>query len=117
MFTFVEEYEFEWPVTVRYPGADAMSEAGFTARFKLVEEDELFLRDREDLPPAERVIADRERTAERLVGWSGIQTADGTPLPFSPENRDRLLRQRPIREAVTRAYIDAVILGGMREKN
>ncbi len=39
----------------------------------------------------------------------------GGELAFSQEDRARLLRQRPVREAVDRAMSEAVL--GLREKN
>ncbi|MFI0477403.1 hypothetical protein [Paracoccus jiaweipingae] len=117
MFTFVENYEFDWPVAVQYPGASGDREATFTARFRLVEEDELFRSADAAASFIERLAQDREKWADRWIGWDGIRTEDGADLPFSPESRDRLLRQRPIREAILRAYSDAVIYGGVEEKN
>ncbi|TRD18347.1 hypothetical protein [Palleronia caenipelagi] len=118
MFTFTEAYEFDWPVTVRWPGQSAEAAESFTARFRLVDEDALFARDETaGRDPLDLIRADRDRWAERLVGWSGITTEGDAPLPFSPGARDRLLRQRPIREALVRAYSDAVIYGALAEKN
>lgn len=120
MFVFDEDYHFEWPVKVVMPGVPPI-EAEFTARFRLVEEDELFARQRlageitADL--ASLLRSERAALAQRLVGWSGIATPDGAELPYSEEARDRLLRQRPIREAVSQAYFDAVLRGGLAEKN
>lgn len=119
MFTFDPDYTFHWPVTVQMPEAGASRPAEFTALFRLVEEDELFARRGGDATPAmsDLLAGERAALAERLLGWDGIETPDGTPLPFSPENRERLLRQRPIREAVAKAYFDAVLRGGVAEKN
>lgn len=120
MFTFDENYTFDWPVTVEMPAAGAVQRAEFTARFRLVEEDELFARKQEGEPSADiTALLDGERRTmgDRLVGWSGIETPDGQPLPFSAENRDRLLRQRPIREALANAYFDAVLRRKVSEKN
>ena len=120
MFIFDQNYTFDWPVTVAMPDAGGEREATFTARFRLVEEAELFARqgaaaaspDMTDLLAGERAIL-----GDRLIGWDGIETPDGAPLPFSVENRDMLLRQRPIREAVATAYFDAVLRRGIAEKN
>lgn len=117
MFIFEDDYTFDWPVAVRYPGAGGEAEAMFTARFRLVDEDELLTRTDPEMPVIEAMARDREMWAGRLVGWSGISTPDGRELAFTPEARDKLLRQRPVREAVARAYYDAVFGGGQREKN
>ncbi|MDO5648864.1 hypothetical protein [Paracoccus sp. (in: a-proteobacteria)] len=118
MFTFVENYEFEWPVTVIYPGLNGPVEKVFTARFLLVDEDSLFARpDLDGGDMAAILTHERDTLSTRWVGWSGIQSETGADVPFTPETRDRLLRQRPIREAVARAYHDAVIRGAVTEKN
>ena len=117
MFTFTENYEFDWPVTVKYPGAEAEQEASFTARFLLVPEDEMFSKSEHEGDPESWIKDAREKFAVRLVGWSGIALEGGGELAFSPEARDRLLMQRPIRIAVMQAYSDAVIYGGQAEKN
>lgn len=117
MFTFTENYEFDWPVTVKYPGAEADQEASFTARFRLVPEDELFRKGEPEGDLMSLIEDEREKLASRLIGWSGIKTDAGAELAFSEEARDRLLKQRPIRIAVMKAYSDAVIYGGQAEKN
>ena len=63
------------------------------------------------------LAGEREVPGDRLIGWEGIETRDGAPLQFSAANRDMLLRQRPIREAVATAYFDAVLRRGLAEKN
>ncbi|MGR3479359.1 hypothetical protein [Salipiger marinus] len=115
MFTFDPDYTFEWPVKVKYPakGGDEVRE--FTGVFRLPD-DELDIYERGDDTSIAGVITTvRDRLSRYWVGWSGIEVKDGTELPFSPETRDRLLRQRPIREAVDRAMSEAVL--GIREKN
>lgn len=119
MFTFDPNYTFHWPVTVEMPDAGGVSTAEFTAHFRLVEEDELFARRGGEASPEMTDLLAGERAAlgDRLLGWEGIQTPSGDPLPFSAENREMLLRQRPIREAVAKAYFDAVLRRGIAEKN
>lgn len=118
MFTFHEHYEFDWPVEVVYPSVEGEVKAVFNARFKLVDEDDLFLR-REDRPRDfhEAIADERKALAERWIGWTGIQTPDGRELAFTPSARDRLLRQAPIRRAVASAYMEAVMTGKVTEKN
>ena len=57
----------------------------------------------------------RERLAKFWIGWSGIKIEGGGELAYTAENRDRLLKQRPIRMAVDNALHDLIM--GIREKN
>lgn len=113
---FVEDYTFEWPVEVTYPGQDGDEAQTFTAHFRLVPEEE-FLGQQDSASFEEGLAADRARVAGVLVGWDGILTAANKPFRYSEKNRDKLLRVRPIRDAVARAYYKAAILGGQRSKN
>lgn len=115
MFVFEENYTFDWPVTVRYPTESGSDERSFTATFKLPD-DELDLFDGTDADSLAQMIHDaRDRVSRYWIGWSGIQTPDGTELAFSEDTRARLLKQRPVREAIDRALAEAVL--GIREKN
>lgn len=115
MFTFTDRYTFEWPVRVRLPVAGGEDVREFTGRF-LMPQDEL---DIFEAQPADDMVGlvsfARERLSQYFIGWKGIATEGGGDLPFSPENRDRLLKQRPIRMAVDAALSDAIL--GIREKN
>lgn len=115
MFTFTARYTFEWPVKVKLPTADGDVVHEFTGRF-LLPDDELEIFAKADAETAtELVELTRERLSKWFIGWSGIATEDGGELSFSPENRDKLLRQRAIRLAVDTALSEAVL--GIREKN
>lgn len=124
MFTFTDRYTFEYPVRVKLPGGpvgEIVQE--FTGLF-LMPENELDIFEKFDAKnPAELIEATRHRLSKWWVGWSGISIEGGGELPFSDENRDKLLRQRPVRLAVDEALSEA-ILGipsksepGIREKN
>lgn len=114
-FVFDPDYTFEWPVTVKYPGANGDVEATFTGVFKLPE-DELEIFASAEVQTISDVIGTvRARLAKHWVGWSGIETPDGAQLPYSDEAKLRLLQQRPIREAVDRAFSEGAF--GIREKN
>lgn len=115
MFTFTDRYEFDWPVRVKYPSADGEVIHEFTGRF-VMPQDELEVFERLEAEGAAEMIAvARERLARYFIGWSGIGIAGGGELKFSPEARDNLLRQRPIRIAIDDALSEAVL--GIREKN
>lgn len=115
MFVFEPDYTFEWPVKVKYPTAGGEDVREFTGVFRLPE-DELEIYERSDDVSISSVISNvRERLARYWIGWTGIEVKGGGELPYSEETRDRLLRQRPIREAIDRAMSEAVL--GLREKN
>jgi len=115
MFTFTERYTFEWPVKVKFPARDGDIVQEFTGVFVLPD-DELEIFAKVDAADAtEMVSAVRERLSNWWVGWNGIAVEGGGELPFSPENREKLLRRREIRLAVDAALSEAVL--GIREKN
>ncbi|WP_313352641.1 hypothetical protein [Paracoccus sp. (in: a-proteobacteria)] len=123
MFTFTDRYTFEWPVRVKLPTADGEIVQEFTGEF-LMPDDETDIFARVDAETATGMVeVARERLAKWWVGWSGITVEGGGELPFSEENRDRLLRQRAVRIAVDAALSEAVLgiptqsVPGVREKN
>lgn len=113
-FVFRDDYCFDWPVSVRLPGAD--EDCVFTGKFKLTE-DATFFAPIEIAHRADAVEAEISRLAEVFVGWDGILTEDGQDLPVSDAARRKLLAHHPVRMAVLKAYNAAVYLGGEREKN
>lgn len=115
MFVFDPEFTFPWPVKVKLPGADGEVVQEFTAIFRMpADEKDLFERP-VTTGMAELIDVARDRLSQHWVGWEGINVVGGTPLPFSPENRDQLLRNRPVRMALDQAFGEAVL--GIREKN
>lgn len=116
MFVFEPDYTFEWPVKVHYPAAGTDEVREFTGVFRLPEDElEIYRSDNEEGSIEGVIISVRERLSRYWVGWTDIETKDGGQLRYSDQARDRLLRQRPVREAVDRALSEAVL--GMREKN
>jgi hypothetical protein len=115
-FVFLDDFTFDWPVTVRLPKAGDHVEQAFTATFRLIEDDAFFAAPADS--SAEALVAAEYHRLERiLIGWSGITGPDGDDVAYSLDARDRLIRIRPVREALVRAYSDAVFRGGLREKN
>lgn len=115
MFVFDPDYTFEWPVKVEYPADGGVDVREFTGVFRLPE-DELEIYERsEDMSISGVISGVRDRLSKYWVGWRGIEVRGGGELAFSQEARARLLRQRPVREAVDRAMSEAVL--GLREKN
>lgn len=117
MFIFETDYEFEWPVKVIYPGQSGDEERSFTAVFRMPEDEEDIFATFQGMDMAKALQASRAHVGRYFVGWKGIETPDGAELPVSDENKERLLKMRPIRMAVDRAFAEAVVRGGLREKN
>lgn len=117
MFTFTDHYTFEWPVKVKLPANGGEDYQEFDGIFAMPEDEmEIFEGSPEtDIDMRGLVNFSRERLAKYWIGWKGIVTPGGDGLPFSPENRARLLKERPIRLAVDAALSDAIL--GVREKN
>lgn len=105
MFTLEETYYFDQRVTAsaRLPNGSYMTEE-FMASFRVVRRSEVL--------EIFKQRGDREGALLRsaLVGWDGVQDAQGTPMPFSEENRDRLLEIPFIAAAIHTAY-----LAGLRQ--
>lgn len=115
MFTFTDRYTFEWPVRVKLPTAEGEIVQEFTGEF-LLPDDELDIFTQVEAETAAGMVeATRERLSKWWIGWSGIAIEGGGALSFSPEARDKLLRQRAVRIAVDVALYEAVL--GIREKN
>lgn len=115
MFTFTDRYTFEWPVRVKFPSASGDIVQEFTGKFLLPADEAEIFEKVEANDAGEMVEAVRARLTKWWIGWSGIMIEGGGELPFSEENRDRLLKRREIRIAVDTALSDAVL--GVREKN
>lgn len=83
MFKLAERKTLEWPVTVNVPqDGGRTTKSTFSALLEVIGKEE-----------QDAIIASGESMAHRmLVGWKqGVADADGNELPFSVENRDRLL--------------------------
>lgn len=93
-------------VEVNVPQEDgSIEQMDFTACFKLTPRSgkEMGLLDDEDF------------LAEVLVGWEGIQDAEGKPVPFSMENLKMLANLGFFSRAIGRAYRE--LDSGQPEKN
>lgn len=115
MFVFEENYEFDWPVTVKMPAADGEVKQTFTVRFRLPEDEAEAVARLEGETNEELIEASRARIARYVAGWADIGTPDGKPLPFSAEALARLLKRAPFRIALEIAFGEAAL--GIREKN
>lgn len=122
MFSFAESYEFEWPVNVRTPQGGSFVESTFVGIFKMVPEDELW--QKPEVESFEQFIElERDKLRSVFVGWPEGEILDDTsqdgktPLAATPENIERLLRNRHVRIGIGEAVSDAILRGEAREKN
>lgn len=85
MFKLAEKKTITWPVTVSIPqDGGRTAKATFPVEFALLEQ-----------PEAEKVIAESGDLLDaQVVGWPGgaVQDADGADMPFSEDNKAKLLR-------------------------
>ncbi|WP_157669905.1 hypothetical protein [Chitinibacter sp. GC72] len=100
-------------VTVDFPmGNGIFKSASFDAQFARLEQEEL-----EELSAkiVTGAIPDREVVERVLVGWRGPLDAAGNPLPFSPENRDAVLKLYPTQPTIVREFVRSIEVA--KEKN
>lgn len=108
MFQIASKNTCKWPVNVQVPqDGGKRAKQTFTAEFML-------------LPPERQhalkngSIPDEEFLCDVVVGWSGVNDADGADLPFSDEARDKLIAIPYVRAALIEAYFDFVAGGRLK---
>ena len=115
-FVFTTTPEFKAEVTVKWPVDGEWQTMAFTGHFRLDPDVDFSApTEAEDYDGAHEEMI--ERIASVLIGWDGIETPDGSALPFSDEALRNLVRHLPIRMAVVAAYVTAISTGGMRLGN
>lgn len=106
--------KFKATVQFETPGGDGRPERHkFVAVFKslgLAEYTELMSRAYEDASKGDALVIE-----EVLVNWEGVGDEHGTPLDFTPDNRDKLMDMMGARAATVKAFVKT--LTGAREKN
>lgn len=106
----------KFTATVKFetPSGDGRPERHqYTAVFKylgLSEYSDLMKRAYEDPDKGDALVVD-----EVLVGWEGVGDEHGTPLDFTPVNRDKLMDMMGARAATVKTFVKT--LTGAREKN
>lgn len=114
MFKIVQETSYKWPVNVFIPrDGGKFTKATFTAEFKALPQGEIdsLLQDSRE--------GDRDAnfSNECLIGWSAVQDADGSELPYSDEAKEKLLQMSYVRNAVVSAFFESISGGAARRKN
>ncbi len=111
MFKLLDKPAFERRVEVRVPvlveGENAFETQTFTAHFLAV-----------DIAERAKEASDVEILKEVWIGW-GRDVCDGaeTPLAWTEDRRDRLLRLPYVRRALIDAYLAAMSGGAARQGN
>lgn len=105
--------EYDVDVKVAFPvEGGRLEQHTFRARFRRVSQAEI---DRLREAIENRSITDRELLDSVLVGWSGVQDADGNEIPCEGADRDRVLDVHPMQPRLVAAFLDS--LASAREKN
>jgi len=89
-------------VTVDLPGGGS---ASFDAKFRRLSQTDL---DAMMKRVQSEDIDDEAIVDAVLLGWDGVEDADGTPLPFTEENKARVLDVVPVRGTVVRAFFESL---------
>lgn len=116
-FILADSPRYWWPVIAHVPDKDnpgKFVEQSFKVLFEprdqdaqKAEQDRIFgIKD-----AVEQLKADRQSLAGTIKDWSDIVDEDKTPVPFTPENIDQLLRQPWARVAVWKAYHESQMGG------
>ena len=109
-FVLAPNPRYWWPVSVQMPDTDnpgEFVEQTFKVLFEPRDQDaEKAERDRilAITDTEQQLKEDRASLAAVIKGWDDIVDPDKTPVSFSPENLDLMLRQPWSRVAVWRAY-------------
>lgn len=105
MFKIGQTDRFSYPVSVDIP-ADGGKRTTYTfdAIFRRLSRDEFV-----DLTTRAQAGETNDAALVRdvLLGWKGVQDAEGGELPFSEENRELVLNVWPVLPAVVAAFIEA----------
>lgn len=105
MFRLDLSPSYFYPVKLAVLDADGKLENRiFDARFKRLSqpEGEALVREAESGRLTDQQVVDRA-----LVGWRGLQDADGNDLPYTPENLAIVLSVAGLRAAVVTAFLQS----------
>ena len=100
---------YKWPVVVEPPvDGGQFGKETFDAEFRRLPQDQL----REI---GERIdngaIRDDELCRLVLVGWAGIDDAEGEPVPFSEGNMEMMLNVALVASSIVAAWLDSLAKG------
>lgn len=109
MFKLTEKRTIKWPVTVDVPqDGGSTRPAKFTVEFRLLDQSDI------DVSLAQ-ARNDAEFLFEVMQDWEGVADEDGQTIEFSDDTARRVVDIPYVRNALLRAYFEAV--SGGRRKN
>ena len=113
MFVISQKQTYTWPVEVHFPVDNGKTERQtFDGEFKRLTQTRIT----EIRTAIENgATSDLELASEILVGWEGVNDADGEPVKFTERNRDQLLDVPMVAAAVIMAWLGS--LTGVKTKN
>lgn len=116
MFTLKEHNTFEWPVSVKMPGANGEQvTAQFLATFNLMRLDKV--REIQQKASAEGGDSDAATIRAVLIGWDNVRDEAGNMVPFSDEALELMTQLPPVKLAILKAYFGAITGGVAQAKN
>lgn len=123
MFQLTETYKFWWPVIVKMPGDQPGSivEQPFEAQFVALRGDAVAERDKAiaefaQEPGVTATDIEFRVLSSVVLGWRDVVDGDGTSVPFSLDALRHAASITWIRDALFRAYAEA-LAGKALEKN
>lgn len=128
MFKFTPNLTFWWPVKVIEPNPDKpgeLTEHEFQAQFEMLPPDEAKASAKKRQAIAAKISPDlndsqiediqteldehdRSGVLRVLRGWDKLADAEGKPIPFNPTTFEMVYAYRHVRNALVRAYIEAL---------
>jgi hypothetical protein len=113
MFVVDVKNTFKSPVEFNLPGDGEPIVAVFVAEFKRLPQSRI-----DAIVTRTEKITDDALVREVLDGWDDeIKDAEGKPLPFTPENLDRVLEVNGVRKALAAAFVRDSLDAGSLVKN
>lgn len=114
MFKLAQSVSYFWPVTVEIPvDGGKFEKSNFDAEFKRMSSTEV-KEFRKSL--LDGSFASDEIVAKTLlIGWKGISDSDGSELPFSETNKQKVLEIASTSKAVVTAFLES--MAGAKTKN
>lgn len=111
MFVITTGSTYKWTVKVAVPVApETYDDQTFTAEFRRIGKKEI------EALTASAETSDDSVARAVLVGWEGVQDADGNDVPFSDAAVAQLLDVPGVAYAVVMAFLDSVS-GAAKRKN